>query len=138
MASRRDFLKKGSLVALAAGVPLGFAEKVAEASVPNWSAPAGLSLRDFRNQLNSQFLVRKGNRKVAVKLVNVKDLRHQSNLKHGGECFGLQFRGDRGNLLKQDTYVMEHQKLGSFSFLIVPMKMESVPYYEAIINRLHS
>lgn len=138
MASRRDFLKKGSLVALAAGVPLGFAEKVAEGSVSNWSAPAGLSLSTFRNQLNSQFLVRKGNRKVAVKLVEVKDLRHESNLKHRGECFGLQFRGDRGNMLKQDTYVMEHEKLGSFSFLIVPMRMESVPYYEAIVNRLHS
>ena len=51
----------------------------------------------------------------------------------------VDFRGDRGTPLKQDTYLIEHNKLGAFSFLIVPVKTsdENAPYYEAVINRLY-
>jgi hypothetical protein len=57
-----------------------------------------------------------------------------------GEGFSLMFRGNRSKVLQQATYVIEHHKLGQFSFLVVPIMREdkSAIYYEAVINRLHS
>ena len=138
--SRRDFLKKGSLVALFAGIPLGFAEKIIAKETHTPSNALGLSQADFRRELNTSFDIRQGNKKVSVKLVRVKDLQRKESRDSGKECFGLQFRGNNSNSLKQNTYVIEHKNLGQFSFLLVPIGVndKSAPYYEAIINRLHS
>jgi hypothetical protein len=93
----------------------------------------------FLAQLNTDFLFTRGGSKVAVKLVDVSDL-PQRGTRTKGEAFSLMFRGDRSKILKQDTYVIKHNKLGEFSFLVVPImrKDKSAPYYEAVINRLHS
>lgn len=139
--SRRDFLKKGSLVALVAGVPLSLAEKiVAKANETDTPSKNGLSQAQFRRQLNTSFLIKSGHRKISVKLVAVNDLRRKESLNSGRECFGLRFRGDHSNSLKQNTYVIEHKNLGEFSFLLVPIGVndKSAPYYEAIINHLRS
>src|SRR3989442_597874 len=64
--SRRDFLKKGTLVAFAAGVPASLAEKVAgRASL----TPAGFGLTKaaFEAQLNTEILI--GASRVAVKVL---------------------------------------------------------------------
>lgn len=138
--SRRDFLKKGSLVALVAGVPLGIAEKIVATEINvTPSKNSGLTLAAFERQLNTTFSIH-GRRKTSVKLVAVDDLRRKGTRAQGKECFGLQFRGSYPNALKQNTYVIEHEKLGVFSFLLVPigMKDKDAPYYEAIINHLHS
>ena len=137
--SRRDFLKKGSLVALAAGVPIGFAEKAfgRETAVP--FVESGLTKAAFLAQLNTDFLINDGAAKVAVRLVDVTDLpRRGANTQREG--FSLLFRGNRVTTLKQSTYLIEHEKLGMFSFLIVPVmsRATGAPRYEAIINRLHS
>jgi hypothetical protein len=134
--SRRDFLKKGTLVALAAGVPASLADKVAgRPSV----TPAGIGLTRaaFEAQLNTEFLI--GASKVALKLVDVTDLDSKKKQAPGREAFSLLFRGDRSTPLRQDTYLIEHKSLGMFSFLIVPVmrKEKSTQYYEAVINRLH-
>lgn len=138
--SRRDFLKKGSLVALFAGIPLGFAEKIIAKETYTPSNTLGLSQAEFRRELNTSFDIRFRNKKVSVKLVDVKDLRRKETRNSVKECFGLRFRGDHANSLKQNTYVIEHKNLGQFSFLLVPIGVndKSAPYYEAIINRLHS
>src|SRR2546422_567404 len=133
--SRRDFLKKGTLVALAAGVPASLAEKVAgKASL----TPAGFGLTKaaFEAQLNTEFLI--GASRVAVKLVDVTDLDARKK-RSGKEGFSLLFRGDPSTPLRQDTYLIEHKSLGMFSFLIVPVmrKKKTAQYYEAVINRLH-
>lgn len=136
--SRRDFLKKGSLVALAAGVPLSLAERVTgnETAVP--SVEFALTKAAFLAQLNTDFLINEEGGKVAVRLVDVTDLpkRGASARK---EAFSLLFRGNRATTLKQNTYLIEHEQLGLFSFLIVPVmrRDKGAPCYEAIINRLH-
>lgn len=138
--SRRDFLKKGSLVALFAGIPLGLAERIVANETSSPSKTLGLSQAQFRRELNTSFVIKQGSKKVSVKLVGVNDLRREQTGNLGKECFGLRFRGDHANSLKQNTYVIEHKNLGVFSFLLVPIGVndKSAPYYEAIINHLHS
>lgn len=135
--SRRDFLKKGSLVALVAGIPLGLAEKLSGGEVFASSSRLGLSKDAFQAQLNTQFSIKEGDRKILVRLAVVKDLRRGQKLTNK-ECFGLQFRGDQLNTLEQGTYLIEHDKLGTFSFLLVPIGNDRVPCYEAIVNHLNS
>ena len=146
MVSRRNFLKKGTLGAVAAGVSIGLTEK---AAAHNSSAPsagpaaadpaAGLDRAAFASQLNTNFRFKVGNSSVQVKLVDVVDLGSQGGGAYKREAFALTFRGDRQNSLKQNTYAIEHAKLGNFSFLVVPAppREEGARYYVANINRLH-
>ena len=136
--SRRDFLKKGSLVALAAGIPLSLVENVM-AKEP-LAAPEGLGLSKaaFRAQLNTDFLVNDGTAKRKVRLFAVEDLSQSNKFGNGKEGFSLLFRGDQTSRLVQNTYFIEHARLGSFSFLLVPMRnSKGAPHYEAIVNHLH-
>ena len=139
--SRRDFLKKGTIVALAAGVPLSLVQRAAgNSALASPVAPAlapGLTKAAFEAQLNTNFLVNRGTGKVALKLVNVSDLKGREKFA-GKEGFSLIFRGEV-NAIEQKTYAIEHQKLGQFSFLMVPVmgSRNQTQHYEAIINRLH-
>ena len=139
--SRRDFLKKGTIVALAAGVPLSLVQRAAGNSalappvVPElYSA---LTKAAFESVLNTDFLVSKAPGQVTLKLVSVADLVgcEEFSKKEG---FSLMFRGEL-NALVQKTYRLEHPELGQFSFLIVPVmgSRNRKQHYEAIINRLH-
>src|SRR6185295_3528287 len=133
--SRRDFIKKGSLVALLAGVPLSLVERTAASETAAASVAFGLNKAAFLAQLNSTFLINEGASKVAVRLVDVTDLpRRGANARK--EAFSLLFKGDKATALEQNTYLIEHEKLGLFSFLVVPImsKDKSALHYEAIIN----
>ena len=136
--SRRDFLKRGTLVALAAGVPLGVAEAVAGKSTAT-SPAGGLSLDAFKSQKGTTFLINEEASKVKVTLIDVKNLASRKQAAAGREGFSLLFRGSDEVILKQNTYVIEHDRLGMFSFLLVPVKTRDTraPYYEAVVNRLH-
>lgn len=138
--SRRDFLKKGSLVALVAGVPMGLAEKIVARATDTPSKTLGLTQAEFRRELNTSFAVKQGTRKISVKLIAVNDTRRKETRKLGKECFALRFRGNHSDFLKQNTYVIEHKNLGEFSFLLVPIGVndKSAPYYEAIINHVNA
>ncbi|HEY5885870.1 MAG TPA: twin-arginine translocation signal domain-containing protein [Pyrinomonadaceae bacterium] len=136
--SRRNFLRNSTMVALAAGVPLGIAERIAAASAPGTSsAESVLTKAAFERALNTKFLINANRSKVSVKLVDVQDLGSESSGRR--EAFALTFRGDDLKSLNQNTYVIEHDQLGTFSFLLVPMKRDNKdrPRYEAVINRLH-
>ena len=134
--SRREFLKRGSWVALAAGVPLSLSGKVLGIGVTSSAAGSGLTRAAFESQLNTKFLINQGSSKVAVTLVEVANL---GSKKSGKEGFSLLFRGPEETALRQDTYLIEHETLGMFSFLIVPMRAKNkrAAHYEAVINRLH-
>jgi hypothetical protein len=134
--SRREFLKRGTFVALAA-VPLALTEK---ASGMITTTPAGLNMASFKSQLGTRFLINHQAAKVKFKLVDVSNFASRKQNAAGKEGFSLIFRGPEENTLKQDTYLIEHEQLGTFSFLIVPIgtKDTRAPHYEAVINRLHS
>jgi hypothetical protein len=137
--SRRDFLKKGSLVALAAGVPLSFAERSLARETLAPSGRLGLSKAAFMAQLNTEFSINETTAKSKIKLVAVEDLREARAFGNRKEGFSLLFRGDQTLALKQNTYLIQHDRLGTFSFLLVPMmtRDKNAPHYEAIINHLH-
>lgn len=137
--SRRDFLKRGSLLTLAAGVPLGLAENTLGIGVSRSSAGTGLSRAAFESQLNTKFLINQEASKVPVVLVDVANLGPRKETKPGKEAFSLVFRGPKDTTLQQNTYLIEHEKLGMFSFLLVPIrtKDQRAAHYEAVINRLN-
>ena len=135
--SRREFLKRGTLMALAAGVPLSLTEK---AFGTTKSTAAGLNMAAFKSQLGSSFLINHQASKVKFTLVDVTSFASKKQSAAGKEGFSLVFRGPKEAALKQDTYLIEHEQLGMFSFLVVPVgtKDTRAPHYEAVINRLHS
>lgn len=135
--SRREFLKRGTFVALAAGVPLALTEKALGTTK---LTPAGLNLSSFKSQLGSSFLINHQASKVNVKLVDVTNFASKKQSAAGKEGFSLLFRGPKEATLKQDTYLIEHEQLGMFSFLVVPVGTKDTrgTHYEAVINRLHS
>ena len=136
--SRREFLKRGTLVALAAGVPLSVAETVAGKSTA--TSPAGsLSLDAFKSQKGTTFLINEEAAKVKVTLIDVRNFASRKQTAAGKDGFSLLFRGSSDSILKQNTYLLEHDRLGMFSFLIVPIRTRDTraPYYEAVVNRLH-
>ena len=137
--SRREFLKRGSLVALVAGVPLGLSEKASMMGLTGTTKSSGLSLAAFESQINTTFVINHDGSKVKVKLIDVTNLASRKQTKAGKEGFSLLFHGPQTAILKQDTYVIEHEKLGMFSFLLVPTKVDKkpAPHYEAVINRLY-
>jgi uncharacterized protein DUF6916 len=137
--SRREFLKRGTLGALAAGVPLGLSIKAAGMITATPTA-AGMGLAAFKAQLGTTFTINNQAGKVRTKLVDVTSFASRKQAAAGKEGFSLLFRGPKDLTLEQNTYVIEHEKLGMFSFLIVPVlqtKDNSGPYYEAVVNRLN-
>jgi hypothetical protein len=137
--SRREFLKRGTLMALAAGVPLALTEKASGMSTAT-SKTAGLTLASFKSQKGTSFLINHEAGKVKATLVDVANFASRKQTAAGKEGFSLLFRGPQDLTLKQDTYLIEHEELGLFSFLIVPVRTRDTraPHYEAVINRLHS
>jgi hypothetical protein len=137
--SRREFLKRGTFVALGAGVPLALAEKAFGMGAAN-SKAADLDLASFKSQLGTTFLLNYQAAKVKMTLVDVANFASQKQTAAGKEGFSLIFRGPKEQTLKQDTYLIEHKELGMFSFLVVPIgtKDTRAKHYEAVINRLHS
>ena len=137
--SRREFLKRGTLMALAAGVPLSLTEKAFGMGTQT-STTAGLTLTSFKSQLGTSFFISNETATVKTTLVSVKSFASRKQTAAGKEGFSLLFRGPKEATLKQDTYLIEHEQLGMFSFLVVPVgtKDTRAPHYEAVINRLHS
>ena len=124
-------------MALAAGVPLSLTEKAFGTAK---STAAGLNMAAFKSQLGTSFHINHQASKVNFKLVDVTSFASRKQTAAGKEGFSLLFRGPKETTLKQDTYLIEHEQLGMFSFLIVPVgtKDARAPHYEAVINRLHS
>lgn len=135
--SRRDFLKRGTFVAIAAGVPLGLTGKAFGIGT---ATGVGLNMTAFKSQLGTNFFINHQASKVKITLVDVTNFASRRQTAAGKEGFSLIFRGPEETILKQDTYLIEHAELGMFSFLVVPVgtKNTRVPHYEAVINRLHS
>lgn len=138
--SRREFIKQGSLVALAAGASTGIIREVmGKETVSSARFGSDLTRAAFSAQLNTQFRVSQGGKQVLLKLVEVSELAHRKGSRPGREGFSLLFRGARANVLEQQTYRMDHQELGTFSFLVVPVQNRSknIISYEVIVNRLY-
>jgi hypothetical protein len=137
--SRRDFLKKGSLIAVAAAVPTSVVRGLSSRElVAPLGAESVLNKAAFTAQLNTQFRIKHARSQVMVKLVDVSDLKHRKGARKGKEGFSLLFREPNVASLAQGTYEIQHDKLGAFSFLLVPVPSKGkVISYEAVVNRLY-
>ena len=138
MTSRRKFLKQGTLGALAAGLSFGLGDKVRAGALSS-SLPPGLNREAFASQLHTTFHIKRGSETVPLKLIDVANLGSKRTGGGQREAFALVLRGSDATSLEQDTYVIEHEKLGTFSFLMVPIgsRNKSSRHYEININRLH-
>jgi hypothetical protein len=138
MTSRRNFLKQGTLGAIAAGFSLGLGDSLTHVSASSRS-PLGLNRAAFASQLRTTFLINQGSGKVPLKLIEVVDIGSKRTANGLREAFALILRGSDATPLKQETYTIEHEKLGTFSFLVVPVISRDTKsrYYEININRLH-
>lgn len=140
MTSRRKFLQQGTLGALAAGFTLGLGETVSgRITAAASGGMLGLNRAAFESQLRTTFLVKDGDRKVPLELREVVDLGSKKTVGGRREAFALVLRGSKSLPLKQETYSIEHENLGGFSFLLVPIlaRDKNAQYYEININRLH-
>lgn len=143
--SRRKFLRAGTLVAISAGIPMKtlVAQTISQSisflpTSGHLKAGSNLNREIFSRYLNTSFsFSHKNVERVGVKLIEVNDLTPKAT-PAGKECFGVVFIGPRNRPLKQETYSVKHESLGSFEMLVVPLshRKEGV-YYEAIFNRLH-
>jgi hypothetical protein len=126
-------------VALGAGVPLSLTER-AFGRGPSTSTATGLNMAAFKSQLGTSFLIDHETSKVKIKLVDVTSFASRKQIAEGKEGFSLLFRGPQETTLRQDTYLIQHEELGMFSFLVVPIgtRDKRAPHYEAVVNRLHS
>jgi hypothetical protein len=147
--SRRKFLRAGTVVAIAAGIPTKtlLAETLGESSslLPayrNLRTDVSLNREAFSRCLNTRFSFGHGDaRPVAVKLIAVNDLTPKAKTAaaaSGKECFSAVFLGSHNAPLRQETYAVTHDSLGKFSMLVVPVASNKEGlHYEAVFNRLH-
>jgi hypothetical protein len=138
--SRRGFIKRGSLLVLGAGVSLGSADRIfgRPTGSQNSSAEFNFAKATFLPYVNTIFRIYASSSKIlTTTLVSVDDIGPvPDNPVAGRECFALKFRG--AEALKQDTYKIEHQTLGSFELFLVPAGTKNKNfYYLAVINRLN-
>ena len=86
----------------------------------------------FAEHLNSTFRLHHEPAATELELVEVSD-----GSTHGHVNFSLLFRGPHQPPLPQQTYPVEHDRLGRFDLFIVPVKRDAQGlYYEAVFNRV--
>jgi hypothetical protein len=126
-------------MALVAGVPLGLTEKASALGLTGTSNASGLTLAAFKSQIDSTFLVNNQGSKLKMKLTGVTSLASRKQSRAGKEGFSLLFEGPKDTTLNQNTYLIEHEQMGMFSFLLVPAKLKNKTgtHYEAVVNRLY-
>lgn len=152
--SRRGFMKRGSLLVLAAGVSLGSADRIfgrdtaieyagptQDDSPPNGNEPAPFNYAKatFTPYVGTVFSIYPDSSRVLITtLVSVDDIGPVPDSETvGRECFALKFRGTQ--TLRQGTYQVEHGVLGRFDLFLVPAgKNKKAVYYLAVVNRLNA
>lgn len=153
--SRREFVR-GSLCAVSAGLALGMTgQAMAQSRHKSPQIPdAGFAIpmeaqndplffmtqRTFSQYLETKFLIDPGyTSPIETTLIEVKDIRSPHARKKnvaGQECFLLTFRNDGRKTVKQGTYQVRHEALGTFELFVVPSEdREGRKFFEAVINR---
>lgn len=100
-----------------------------------------LDLSTFSPHVNTRFRVRRdASAAVDVELIEATDRSDRGSANSGGvqrECFSLVFRGPHGALLEQNTYEIQHDRIGTFHLFVVPVGQDDKGIqYEAIFNRI--
>lgn len=146
--SRRNFLQKSTMIALAVALPLGLTTMTAgqqQNGPPTVPAEAQrnplyhFTRATFVPYVNSIFIVNSVPLAEIV-LVEVKEtpvaVDSRTRRTPVGECFTLVFRGPGRTRFQQNTYTLDHAALGKFEMFIGPTdRPGEQQYYTAVINR---
>lgn len=107
----------------------------------SWTDPLSyLTRAHFEPFVDSFVRVQTGEKQIELRLVEVKDLKRETNERRfpsGGESFSLLFEDTLPLRLGQDVYALNHDSLGEFSLLLVPTGIKGTRY-EAVINRVNA
>ena len=102
------------------------------------SAP--LTEQEFSEHVNTKFRLNlETPEPVELELVEVKTYvnKDKPGERGGMERFSVFFRGPLNAFLRQATYSLSHEKMGSFDIFLVPLAREEKGFsYEAVFNYL--
>jgi hypothetical protein len=98
------------------------------------TALENLGRDDFVPNLNTRFrLLQEDQPSIELLLVNVSELATRERQ----QVFSIEFQGPVDLLLPQQMYRLDHDVLGAFELMIVPIRQDAKGiYYEAVFNRL--
>jgi len=93
-----------------------------------------LTQASFSEQLNTKFRLHVADSNIVdIELTEVSPVRQTARQ----EQFSILFRGPGDSFFVQGNYKIEHEKMGVFDLLLVPVaKDDKGFYYEAVFNRL--
>lgn len=95
-----------------------------------------LTLSDFAENLNSKFTLYLGDENT-VEIELVEAIKRNGNPRQ--DVFSILFLGPGEKPFEQNSYPVEHERLGKFELFIVPIEQTARGFfYEAIFNRIHS
>lgn len=137
MQTRRKFLRDCSLAASAAAlVP---AAALAHGPVPRIAGRVGPGFEQFARQVNTPFFVQAGPQLIQLVLVAANTFSAASPMAEdaGNEKFSLLFRGPVQQPLGQDTYRLDHRRLGRLEIFMVRIGCldPTLCLYQAIFDR---
>ncbi len=137
MQTRRKFIRDCSLAAASAAlVP---AAALARNPVSRTAGRAGPGFEQFSRQVNTPFFVQAGPQLVRLVLVAADTFPAASPAAEdaGNEKFSLLFRGPVQPPLGQDTYRLDHRRLGRLEIFIVPIGCldPALCLYQAVFDR---
>jgi hypothetical protein len=91
---------------------------------------------DFSQNLNTKFRVRaEAPRPVELELVEVKGWTSQPEEQKGMERFSVSFYGPEDIYMPQQTYTLEHERMGVFDIFLVPTGRDARGFqYQAVFN----
>ena len=94
-----------------------------------------LTEKEFSQHLNSTFQLKLDDRKIELKLVEVKGYLPQPNEQSGMERFSVFFDGPGDTYLPQSVYSLDHELMGTFDIFLVPISGDRKGFrYEAVFN----
>jgi hypothetical protein len=138
--SRRAFFHTIGLAAVGSVLA---AVGIEQLSSTSWTPAAPVLVRSiFAGQVGDTFIAQNGDfAPVALQLFKVRDLRSTRARAAQGQSidlersFSILFRGPVDRPLLQESYQLEHERIGRFALFIAPMRAEEdARYYEAIFN----
>jgi hypothetical protein len=92
-----------------------------------------LTYEDFKNRLNSQYIINTAEADVSIQLFELSE--HKVSAQQ--ERFSLLFKGPLGLFLPQKMYPCRHEEMGVFDLFIVPVAQVKDGFvYEAVFNRI--
>lgn len=137
--SRRTFLGRSSVFSLAAAFPLSLharhnAAVSATLDTSRIDLLGRLTSESFSKNLNTSF-------EIQVSALNIQELElievSKQKVHRGTESFDVLFRGKKESQFTQGTYMINHNRMGSFPVFVVPVgNPENGAFYQAVFSRM--